>query len=100
MLKAIKKELRKIAEHAAERDMKVAEPYDDRAHYKTASKAAARGIPLGASRRQIRKWQRMMRRKLARETRAEIKELDEMPGAKKLRLRDRRLRRKWCKKHG
>ena len=73
---------------------------DSRAHYKTVSKAAARGIPVGASRRQVRQWQRMMRRKLARETRAEIKELDEMPGAKKLRLRDRRLRRKWCKKHG
>ncbi len=71
---------------------------DSRAHYKTVSKAAARGIPVGASRRQVRQW--MMRRKLARETRAEIKELDEMPGAKKLRLRDRRLRRKWCKKHG
>ncbi len=81
-------------------DEQIKELQNDRFHVKTASKAAARGIPVGASRRQVRQWQRMMRRKLARETRAEIKELDEMPGAKKLRLRDRRLRRKWCKKHG
>ncbi len=56
--------------------------------------------PTGVTRRLVRKWQRVQRKRLVRERKVEDAAMADMPGAKGMRARDRRLRRKWCKKHG